>query len=288
MTVQYKRSYSLIINDNEKIRTLTELKIEFEVTKSLRGFPNQAKIKIYNPSPDTESTLRNNDVLLTLNAGYENAVDLLFTGQLRNVTQERQGVDRIITVFAADGRKDWETSFYNKTLSDKITIKQTIEELAATFVSTATGVLLGLEAKADKLRGQTLSGKTSDLLDQLAEDYDFEWSIQDGSFVTVPITEAIDKNDIIVLTSNTGMIGTPTITREGVTVKALLNPRITPNRLIQIKSEGTIVSLGNLFFENVRSTTADGIYKVYELIHKGDSRGTDWFTEAKGIVFNNV
>jgi len=286
MAIQYGREYLLSINDNEQIRVLSELKIQFEITKSLRGYPNTAKFVIYNTSKETEALLQNDEVKLTLNAGYKNNIKLLFTGQLRNITQGRQGADRIITIYAADGRKDWETAFYNKTLSDTVDVESVVKDIAKTFTATPVGELLGLTKPADKLMGQTLSGSSKDMMDQLSEDYGFQWSIQDGEFVTVPNDDAIGKDDVILITPSTGMLGTPTITREGATVKTLLNGDITPNRLIKIESEGTVVSFGNLFFENIKETSAQGIYKVYELIHKGDTRGQEWSTESKGFAFN--
>ena len=79
------------------------------------------------------------------------------------------------------------------------------------------------------------------------------------------------------------------ITREGVTeigadVTTLLNPSLLPNRAFLIESVNADVTIGNLFFRNIKRTTAEGLYKIQEVVFKGDSRDGDWLSSVKGRI----
>ncbi len=79
MSRQYKRKYSLTIDDNSgSIRIIENLRIRFEITKSLISHPNIAKIEIFNANQDTLSALQKKFTKITFNAGYEGSVRLLF------------------------------------------------------------------------------------------------------------------------------------------------------------------------------------------------------------------
>jgi len=121
-------------------------------------------------------------------------------------------------------------------------------------------------------------------MDQFAKEYGFDWSIQDGEVITNPIGSIVGENESILIGASTGMIGSPTITEIGVDVTTLLNPRLLPNRPFQIVSRTGDIQIGNLFFRDVKRTEAEGLYKIEEVIFKGDSREGDWTSTAKGRI----
>ena len=287
MARQYKRAYTLtIIPKDGNSKVITELRISFEITKSLLSFPNLASISIYNANKDTLALLQKRFTQVILNAGYENDEKLIFKGEVRNVFQPKGGVDRITTLYAGDGQKDWQNATFNKTFTENIAVNKVIEDILTTFSNTAVGSIEGLPTTADKLRGQTLSGSSKDILDMYAEEYSFNWSIQDGEIVIIPEEQTITGLESVLITSATGMIGSPTITEIGANVTTLLNPRLLPNRVFTIESIASDISLGNLFFRDVKRTSAEGNYKVQEVIFKGDSRIGDWLSLVKGRIVN--
>ena len=93
---------------------------------------------------------------------------------------------------------------------------------------------------------------------------------------------------MIELNSDTGMIGLPEQTLDGVVVRCLLNYRILPAQKIRI-SEGSIQqaafspayagALNNELLQNQLGLAADGIYKALLVEHNGDTRGPNWYTE---------
>ena len=277
---QYLREYALTIGNGTEALEIKELRIAFEITKDILGFPNLARIDIYNLNDTSRGKVKDEFTKITFNVGYQNGVKQIFLGDIRNVVHARQGVDFITTIYAADGDRDFRESFTNVTFSEGATVKQIVQEVSKSFSEVTTGILDGLESTKDKLLGTTLSGDSSTILNQLGEDYDFDWSIQDNRLETINKDEAFD--DVTVVSSQTGMIGSPSITELGADVKMLLNPRILPNRQIQIQSATPEYELGNLFFRGIKRTLGEGFYKVQKVVHTGDTESNDFFTTVTG------
>lgn len=287
MSRQYKRIYDLtIIPEEGEARVIRDLRIQFEITKSVISLPNVAKITIYNPNDDTVSLLQKKFTSIVLNAGYEGNSRLLYKGQLRNVFPQKTATDRALILYAGDGQRDWENATFNKTFVENVSIQNVVKEIIQTFKDAAVGALEGLPAVADKLRGQTLSGASRNLLDQFADEYGFNWSVQDGEITTVPVNTALQGTEAVLINAKTGMIGSPVVTERGVEVTTLLNPVLRPNGSFQIESLGAEVQLGNLFLRNVTRTSGEGLYKIQEVIFRGDNRDGDWLTIVKGIPIN--
>lgn len=287
MARQYKRAYELtIVPESGEARVIKELRISFEITKTLLSFPNLAKIIIYNPSPDTVESLTKKYTKISLNLGYEGNIKLVFTGQVRNVFESKTNVDRMITVYAGDGERSYQTSIFNKTFAETVSINTAITEVMNSFKELNLGEIAGLPTTKDKLRGQTLSGSSKDIMDSFAKEYGFNWSIQDGEIVVVPIDEPLTSQQAVLITPVTGLIGSPTITEIGADVTTYLNPELIPNVAFKIESASSEVQLGNIFFRNVSKTSAEGFYKVLEVVFKGDSREGDWVSSVKGRTLN--
>lgn len=287
MARQYKRAYELtIIPTDGEARVIKDLRINFEITKSLLSFPNLCRIVIYNPNKDTLIVLQKKFTKIIINAGYEGDVKLLFKGEVRNVFQSKVGTDRLVNVYAGDGERDWQNATFNKTFTENITISTAIQEVLKSFEEVTEGVINGLPQIADKLRGQTLSGSSKDILDQFADEYGFDWSIQDGEVIITPVENPLEGDEAVLVNAATGMIGSPTVTEIGADVTTLLNPRMLPNRAFKIESVNADIQLGNLFFRNIKRTTAEGLYKIQEVIFKGDSREGEWTSAVKGRIVN--
>ena len=284
MSKIYNRLYRLSITTKEgENKVIDNLRISFEVTKTIRSYPNLAKIELYNINENTLRMVRDKYTKISLEAGHKGSLRLIFKGDIRNVVDSRSDVDRITTIFAGDGEQDWQSASFNKTLTSNLDIASVLKDIGSTFKNTIVGDTSLVSIPPDKLRGQVLSGSSKDILDVLAEDYGFNWSIQDGEMVFVPINEPLESDEAVLITPATGMIASPIITEIGVDVKTLLLPNLQPNRLFEIRSVGTEVSLGDLFFRDIKKTKAEGTYKIQEVIHKGDTHDNEWSTTSKGV-----
>lgn len=284
MARNFLREYELrIIGDS--IISIKELRVQFEIERSAIGVPNKAKIVIYNPSDKTIAAIKRYSKV-SLSAGYENNTTQIFSGEVRNAFQQRLGVDKILTIFSADGSRDYMNARVNKTFSENVDVKTVVEDIISNFSTVIKGELKGLDKPADKLRGQAISGSAAKVLDKLSEDYGFDWSIQDGEIITLPVGEPLDSGDIILINSRTGMIGSPAITEIGADATMLMNGKLVPNGLFQIESISADLQFQDLFFREIRRTNAEGLYRAQTVTHTGDTHGDEWSTMVTGLIHN--
>lgn len=85
---------------------LSNLDIDFEVTRSIEWYDNEATIKLYNPTADTLNMLMSEGNSVILQAGYEDQeVGNIFVGQIAQVVAKRQNLDIVVnmTCLAARG-----------------------------------------------------------------------------------------------------------------------------------------------------------------------------------------
>ena len=183
MARQYKRVYNLSIANDTTALVITGLRISFEVTKDLIGYPNLVKIDIYNLSDESRSKIQNEFDTLALNVGYEGNLKLIFEGSTKNVTHNKLGEDTITTIYAGDGQRDYDNAYSSFTLAEGATIEEIINKVAESFSDVSGVVLDTVAATKDKLLGTTITAQSKDVLDELAEENNFDWSIQNGQLI---------------------------------------------------------------------------------------------------------
>lgn len=287
MPNQFGRTYELNIETIDgQVRTIKQLRINFDITKSILSFPNLAKIIIHNANSATLAALQKRFTRVRLLAGYTGNIRLLFKGEIRNVFQEKNNTDTQTVIYAGDGEKDWQNATFNKTFSESISVQTVVNDILKTFKGLDIGTISGLPDIPDKLLGQTLSGSSKDILDTYATEYGFDWNIQDGEVIVNPSSAPLKNTEAVLITAQTGMINSPTITEIGADVTTLLNPLLLPNKAFKIESLSGEVAIGNLFFREIKKTVAEGFYKIQEVQFKGDSREGDWTSSVKGKTLN--
>lgn len=286
---QFKRKYELHIITDAGTKIISDLRVVFDIIKSMRSYPNIAMIDLYNPNGDTISRLYD-DPILILKAGYEGNIGLIFKGRIRNIFNNKVAENRIITIYAGDGQREWENTIINKTYSENIKVKDLVKDVLTTLLETGElnlGSLQDLDDRqADKLIGVSLSGSTKDVMDKLANDYSLVWSIQDGEIVVMDENRALEASEIVLVNQTTGMIGSPTVTEIGADVTSLLNPKLLPNTAFRIESLSSNIALSNLQFRTPKRSTAEGDYRAFDVTFNGDTHGTNWYSIARGTSVN--
>lgn len=304
-TLQYRRDCEVIIGatvvtpDGEKVGrgiSVRDLRITFEITKTIGRVPNTALVRIYNLSQDNESKIREEFTEVLINAGYVGSSLLIFRGNIRHTSPYRDGNDRMMEIDAADGDRDFRKAIVNTTLRAGTTNAQLLDHVVSQFVTTKKGHAVIKEQT--RIRGKSVLGMARDFLDDMAEGSNAHWSIQDGFLEIVPVDSTL-PTEAIVLRSDTGMLGAPEVDDKGIKVKCLLNPRIRVNGKIQIDNNDLKLKIkkerekkpGGVHPHpstvkkkpGLSRVSPDGIYKVIKLTHKGDTRGggsETWTTEA--------
>lgn len=239
-------------------------------------------LAIYNLS---RNTTINQGSELELTAGYDEEFDRIFKGKIITVLKERDGANIVTRVLCRSGAADARPSI-NVSLGAGATAIQAIQACA-----TAWGLALNIDkaqfADAPVFpRGYTLNGDIPKVLNALASQIGFEW-MQTADTLYVDRNDKPTAGEPREVSLFTGMIGVPEAEGDvkGIFVRVTmrLSPRMRIRTNIELKSEYASYSTGNFYIvppEN--GGKLSGVYKVVEVLHRGDSLGDKWETEIRG------
>ncbi|HCM2546771.1 TPA: hypothetical protein N3D39_004936, partial [Salmonella enterica subsp. enterica serovar Durban] len=235
---------------------------------------------------------------------------LIFSGEIRySVTGKDSPIDSYVLIQAADTDLAFATSITNQTLAAGYTTEDMFRLLMKDFE--AKGATVGRTPVFPPTvfpRGRVLFGMTRHLMDNVAAQCGTTWQFVDGQLNMLPEGEYM--HDAIVLNSATVLIGMPQQTiGNGVNVRALINPNIRVNGLIQLDQASvyrTALSNNDIAMAGGRITdqntdgnitlsgttvqpasiATDGVYIVRGIMYTGDTRGQAWYMdmmcEARG------
>lgn len=264
---------------------LSSLRIVFKVKKSDAQTPNTAEIRVYNLAPNTAKQIRDEFKRVVLQAGYESNYGVIFDGNIKQVRIGREsGTDTYIDIAAGDGDDAYNYAVVNSTLAAGAKQSDQINAAAGSMTSKGVGKGYIAETGGAKLpRGKVMYGMARDYLRQSAEASDTTWSVQDGKLQFVPLTSVL-PNQAVLLTSKTGLVGTPEQTNDGISAKCLLNPMLKIGVRVKIDEEDVAkAKLPDTSKDSSANKPADiskdGIYRLLTVEHSGDTRGNDWYSD---------
>lgn len=283
--LQYGRTCQLIVATKKlSALDLSQFRIKFVVKRSDTMTPNVADIRVYNLSEETAILIQKEFTQVTLQAGYEGNYGVIFQGNIKQVIIGRESAqDTFIDIVAGDGDRAYNFAVVNTSLAKGSTQKDQVNaSVNAMSTMGVTAGIIGDQGGTQLPRGKVMFGNARNYLRDAAQTNDSSWSIQDEK-VTFVAKKAYLPGERVVLTSKTGMIGTPQQTNEGVNVKCLLNPNIRIATRLQIDNRSIQAFKINLSVPNSPANippplTADGVYYVLVVEHSGDTRGVEWYS----------
>lgn len=299
---QYLRNCKLICyGTNLNGLDLSQLRIKFSVKQSDSQNPNSADIRVYNVSEETALSMLINlnppsgvstttPGSVVLQAGYDSNFGVIFQGNIKQIILGRESAtDTFVDIVAGDGHLAYNYAIVNQTIAAGASQEDILAAAATPMNKYGTTLGYVSQMKVSKLtRGKTMYGNARNYLRQVSQNTGQTWSIQNEKITLISKT-SFRPGTALVLTSKTGLIGTPQQTNEGVNVKCLLNPNIQIGGRINI-AEATVQNF-KINLTNVNSPaniapplTQDGIYYVLTMDHTGDTRGVEWYTTILGIT----
>ena len=302
MTIkQFMRKATLVISEGEKALDLSSMHFTFRTAQQDVESPNNCAIRIYNLSEQTVKRAMVEFSQVTLQAGYEDALGVIFQGTIKQFRVGRENAtDTYLDILAADGDLAYNQSVVAKTLAANSTPSQRVQ--AAIEAMGNHGVTAGqsMQFTGGILpRGKVLFGMARALLRQEVQSQGATWSINNGKVDILPLT-GYKPGTAVVLNSTTGLIGRPEQTIDGLKARCLINPRLVIGGLIQIDNKTinqTVQQNPNAApipfnqytgLQNLATVAADGLYRLYVVEHVGDTRGTDWYSDLVGLAINPV
>lgn len=268
---------------------LSELRFVFQVRAQDTTTPNTAVIRVYNMSDKTAERVRKEFTRVVVQAGYVNtSYGVIFDGTICQTRMGRErNVDSYVDILAADGDAPYNMAIINTTLAPGATNQQQLAAIDKSIQPFGSGLATQNGLPGGVLpRGKVLFGGPLLELDNITRTAGYTWTFQNGKVVPIPLTGYL-PNEVVVLSSQTGLIGVPEVTQQGVQVVCLINPKIRIGTRIQINNDlinrvndrgpGILPSYANPFAGAYAMTTADGIYRVLVQEFEGDSRGNPWY-----------
>lgn len=279
----YSRVWELAIDDKTFIASTEgrQFRMVFNILIDFGGSISYADIGIYNLSSDTASKAFKTGSNVSIKAGYPDTIDFIFKGRITNILYERQGPDTITRLIARGGSQP-DTQSVNKTLGENVKLIDIIKELA-----TAMGYPIVINENdfvnvPPYIRGKVLYGDPRQYLDELANTHKFSYLIENDRLIVVADNSFRDGNPFII-SESTGMEGIPEITETGSDVSLRLTPKVKIGGRIDIQSEFKTFNFSNAYFQNIPPAAGTGIYRVYRIVHTGDTYGDTWTTKVTGF-----
>jgi hypothetical protein len=263
--------------------------------------PYGVETGVYTPLATPESAT------IILEAGYVQNVGGIFAGGLVQTRSGRESpTETYLDFFANDQDTFAGFGVINITIPAGTTdlqilnlVVQNLQQQNYPISVAYTPPDLGGNKKS--IRAQTLSGKATDFLRIFASKCGCTWHIisvpSPNGFVSkiylVPYTGTL-PNEVVILSSGkngdpskgTGLVGYPQQTENGINARCLLNPILFPSGKVQIDQEeiqaaaqsSALGALGNGQWISKSNT-----YKIIHLVHRGDTRGQEWYSDLIGI-----
>jgi hypothetical protein len=253
-------------------------RVAFSVEKTIKEEPNTCELQIWNLNSDQRSEFEELEpkkeaprgIPVRIEAGYEDQSSLIWIGDLRTVDSVKDGADWVTTFRSGDGEKAYQTARIGQSFGPRTSLPTALRAIADALGighGNLAKVALALKqtgATSVFTHGKVLSGSAAQAMTDFARSADLEWSIQDGALQLVDRGKAL-AGLAIRLTSDTGMIDSPTVDNKGVlTVTMLMIPDVRPGSLLVLDSQ-----------------RIKGNYRIEKANWFGDTHGNEWFIQAE-------
>ena len=279
MTELFDRRVFLQLGNQKTAQNYEDFRIRFSVEKTLKREPNSATIEVYglNRVSIAQYLAADRDLRVRLFAGHRTgAPALLFDGfpvKKDGLVFEATGAERVLKIKAKDGQRRYERARVNLTLGQETTLEDVLAECAS-----ALGLPIDtIDAPPDVrlTQGTTLSGRPTEILDQLALSSRADWSIQDGKFQFLQKRGRRSNGEGDLFSHELGnYVGAPRRREKGVEVTAILQGSIVPGSLFRLQS---------------KDGTYDGDYKCQEVKYTGDNfYDNDFYAVIYGLPYERA
>ena len=239
------------------------LRIAFELQLEAQPDAAPSTVRLYNLARPTARRIRGG-AAMQLHAGYADAVGLLHGGEILQVDTERVGLDRITTLTLGNQRA---TQVAGTIFSGGFRGALELRALVASIVA-SMGLSLGYtgDIPAIEIESYAYHGKAADALTALLRPRGVEWWVQNEE-VLFSAGGRVRPEPARLVAERTGMIGSPTMTDDGVRVVTLLDHGFRLAQPVHLESEGVT-----------------GPFKVTAITHRGDSWEGEFATELECVA----
>lgn len=285
----YGRKYNLKFGGYE-IKSGTgdnNLRFTFRIEKEFCHTPNYSEITVYNMRWDDALAVIDEGMHIQLYAGYEDGpFGLIFDGKVFQPMFDRENVvDFKYTFHCLDGLSYIMNNLISRTFDKDYTQADIVAEmLADSSTQIPQGYISEYLSQKKLARGKVVFGDVKEYLKEITEDNNTVGTMYDGKFHVYSYLDPITTPPYIIGPYPGSLIGVPQQIPMGVAFKCLLNPdiKIIPPMKVKLDTK-LIIQMLQRQGELITPLDRGGTYRVFKVVHIGDTRGNDWYTEIIGV-----
>ena len=252
----------------------TALHIRFMVDKCDAEAPNMGIVSLWNLNPEQLAILNERDCLVTLRAGYQRHLPLVFVGTVTYIETSLDVGDRETYMELADGRVELRDSYVSLSYAGKINTKKIIEDVAADM---GVAVSFSYNAEfADLPNGFSFVGPGRVALDKACASTSLQWAIQNGVLQVKRKRDTMTR-EVYLLSPETGLLGIPKKITYGEDAAAHGDQS---GYEVEYFLNGAI-GIGD--FIRLESMIVKGYFRMKSVEMRGDNLEGDWICTAKLI-----
>lgn len=288
----------MLAGGNQALSIDPTQRIRFEVRATDVDTPNTMAARIYNLAPDTVNTIWQSATSVILQAGYQQNAGQIFQGDVKQIRKGAEDAkDTYIDIFAADGDKPYTLATVNQSFPAGTSDAQILATLAHAMKLPQAPTNDGALSTGGILpRGKVMFGMARAYMGELANRNNARWSIQNGVLTLIPNGGYLPRpGEATVISPQTGMVGVPEQTEQGIFVRCYLNPLIQIGQLVRIDAQITqSKNWGVVQYPTYTGTyfgatvSGSGLYRVMVAEHVGDSRANEWITELTCLAVDET
>ena len=273
-------------------------------TNATRQTPqvSMCALEVYNMNVATEGDIIQEGRQIRIEAGYqEGQYGLIFEGDIVQVIRNREnGVDYKLEILALKGAKIYNgANFVRTSIAAGSKPREVIKTIAANADQKIEVDEISKNLSEQQLpRGKVIFGDPNKYLRDITIGNDAYYWEEDGQLVVRKTIDEIPEGHVVEYTPNTGLVGTPQYTDNGINITVLMDCRIKIDGLVKIDNEIIRRQLINVSFDNEGKMQKqasqrtmfdeDGEYQVMQVSHRGDTHGDTWVTEVVGMSRNGI
>lgn len=270
---RYLRSVRVTIGDAESAVLINgpaaaaELLVRFDLRKEASPTPAAGHVDVYNLQPETERRIRERGTRVVLEAGYGSSPTLIFDGDVRRVHRMRERLNRVTRVIVGGSVAKQSRAVFMRSYEGDVAVRDIVRDGVAALGLTLGPVdLIPEDAVETDFR---YNGPARTMITWRLNPLGIEWYEENGVVRFNRFSQtADDRPQGFVVSERTGMVGTPTVTDDGVEVRTILDPRFALDVRFRIDS--------------AEVEEASRPWKCVAVRHHGDNREGPFETVANG------
>lgn len=284
----FRRVYKLEIGSDDEIRTFdgfpdstaSPMQIEFRIDQTPNAMRSYAEITLYGLSAASRQAITQRFQKVRLTAGYVGSYGQIFIGEIENVSMGRAGAESFVRMYCQAGADKFGAVYVSRGFGANTPALEIILAVAETF-GYPVEVIGDFSQLPRAIRGEVLFGASQIEMDKLARRYGFRWFIENGQ-VTIIKHDATRPGAAFQFTAQNGLIGSPELAVDGVSIDVLLNPVIRPADQFTVDAVTGRASFHSIYYQRFAGL-GRGLYRVASLQHEGSFFGDRWQTKLNGV-----